>query len=214
MLIDINKKCSICKEFVSLEKDNVVWNKSYMHFDCLAQKEYGKKSNKLSLEQIIENIKIIQKENESHVQQTLLRERFYRWLQQSYSIVVIPKYFFVKIDSVITGEYKGLTIPIPLEDIFDMWKRKKNDLDRIALNNTKKGNNIDSIGRLSYDLAIIINKYDSYLKWKAQNKIIEQNEKEAMEIKNNKIDYSKINKSENNLKINDEINIIDLIDDI
>jgi hypothetical protein len=185
-----------------------------MHFDCLAQKEYGKKSNKLSLEQIIENIKIIQKENESHVQQTLLRERFYRWLQQSYSIVVIPKYFFVKIDSVITGEYKGLTIPIPLEDIFDMWKRKKNDLDRIALNNRKKGNNIDSIGRLSYDLAIIINKYDSYLKWKAQNKIIEQNEKEAMEIKNNKIDYSKINKSENNLKINDEINIIDLIDDI
>jgi hypothetical protein len=214
MLIDINKKCSICKEFVSLNKDNVVWDKTYMHFDCLVEKTFNKKTNKLTLEEIKENVKKIQKDNENHIQTTLLREQFYRWLQQSYGVVSIPTYFFVKIDSVLTGEYKGLTISIPLDDLFDMWKRKKQELDKIALNNKNKGKDMDNVARLQYDLAILVGKYDSYLKWKQNNKLIEQEKKEVDINNKNKIDYSKVNKNENNVIKNDELNIMDFIDDI
>lgn len=214
MLVNITKKCSICKEFIFLEKDDVVYNKSYMHFNCLVQKEFNKKTNKLSLDQIQDNIRKIQKENNFHVQKIILSERFYRWLQQSYGIVSIPTYFFVKINSVLTGEYKNLTIPIPLEDLFDMWKRKKQELDKIAMNNKNKGKSMDSIARLQYDLAILVNKYDSYLKWKQNHKIIEQNEKETIELNKNKIDYFKVNKVENKITNNEELDITSLLDEI
>lgn len=210
MLVDINKKCSICKLFMSLEKDDVVWDKSYMHFNCFVEKLSTKRGNKLSLEQIQNQVRKIQKENESHIKDTILRERFYRWLQNSYNVVVIPTYFFVKIDSVITGEYKGLTIPIPLTDLFDMWQRKKNELDKIAMNNLAKGKGIDSITRLNYDLAILVNKYDSYLNWKNKQKQI------AEEIKieeKPKIDFVKINKSVAEQK-NDSTNINDILDEL
>lgn len=211
MLVDVNKKCSICKEFVSLVKDNVVWDKSYMHFDCLVKKTFKKKFNKLTLEEIQENIKKIQKENENHIQATLLKEQFYRWLQQSYGVVSIPTYFFIKIDSVLTGEYKGLTVGIPLKDLFDMWKRKKQELDKIAMSNQSKGKAMDSVGRLQYDLAILINKYDSYLKWKNKQKILaEEIKKEAEEMK---IDFNKVNKVVTNQQEKTK-DISDILDEV
>ena len=212
MSINIKKKCSICTEYVLLEKDDVIYDKSYMHFNCYVQDKFNKKRNKLSIEQIKENSRIIQKENEHHVQQRILSEKFYIWLQKSYGIVVIPQYFFTKISSVVSGEYKGLSVGIPLENIFDMWQRKKQELDKIALNNIRKGNNIDSVGRLSYDLAVLIGKYDSYLKWKNQQIAMADNV--VKEGKEQKIDFSKINKTIELQKQADLNNISDLLDEV
>jgi hypothetical protein len=212
MLVDISKKCNICKEYVSLEKDDVIWDKAYMHFDCRIEKEYNKKNNKLSLEEIKENIRKIQKDNENHVQARLLSERFYRWIQQSYEIVVIPHNFFTKIGDVTNGKYQGLTIPIPLEDIFDMWQRKKKELDGIYASNIKKGKSMDKGLRLSYDLAVIINKYDSYLKWKNQQKAMAGEIQKELEEKS-KIDFNKVNQTVTKQQT-DTTSIEDILDEV
>jgi hypothetical protein len=213
MLIAIHKKCSICKEFMSLEleKNDIVWNKTYMHFNCYVQKEFNKRGNKLSEEQVKDKIKKIQQENENHVFSALLKDSFYRWIQQSYGIVSIPTYFFQKIDSVITGEYKGLTSGICLEDLFDMWKRKKQELDKIAMNNVSKGNGMDNVMRLGYDLAILVNKYDSYLKWKNKQKLLINQIEE--ENKEQKIDFNKINKTIE-VQQTESTDINDILDEI
>ena len=211
MLIAVHKKCSICHEFMSLEleKDNIVWDKSYMHVDCYVNKLFNKKRNKLTLEQIKDNVLKIQKENESHVLSALLKDSFYRWIQQSYGIVSIPTYFFQKIDSVIKGEYKGLTRGIPLDDLYDMWKRKKQELDKIALSNQSKGKSMDSVARLQYDLAILVGKYDSYLKWKTSQKVLAEEIKK--QIEEPKIDFIKINQaiSKQQEDVTDINNILD-----
>jgi hypothetical protein len=200
--IDITRKCFICKECMSLETniENVVYCKkndkgSYYHFNCLVENKLNKRGNKLSKEEIENKIKQIQneKDNIDHIKNCLLKNRFYKWLQNSYGVVSIPTYFFTKIDNVLIGEYKELSVPIPLEDLFDMWQRKKKELDGIYSSNIKKGNSMDSMARLSYDLAVIINKYDSYLKWKAQQKAMAGEIQK--ELEETKIDFNKVNQT-------------------
>jgi hypothetical protein len=215
----IERPCFICKEYMSLENDNVVCDKKnnqnqYKHFDCFVLKEFNKRGNKLSLEQIKENVLKVQKENEFYIRKMILKDKFWYWIQDVYGIVSIPSYFFVKVDSVVNGGYKGLSINIPMEHLFDMWKRKKQELDKIAMNNVKKGNGINDVGRLDYDLAVLVGKYDSYLKWLEKNKIMEQDEQENKELLKNKIDLSKININNNINNKNNELDIINLIDEI
>ena len=66
--------------------------------------------------------------------------------------------------------------------------------------------------RINYDLSILINKYDSYLKWLEKQKII-ASEKEIEKNENivgKSIGYTTVNKSERN----DSDDISALVDDI
>ena len=117
-------------------------------------------------------------------------------------------------DEIFSGIYKGLSKEIPPEDLLDMWKRKKNELDRINNSNSRKGKNLIGVARINYDLAILLNKYDSYLKWKEDQKLLE-NEKQNIinEANKPKINYDLINKSVEKNK-NTSTNINDLLDEV
>lgn len=224
--INIMKKCDICKKYISLKEnlDQVVYfekNKKksdtkigvFNHFNCLVEKELNKKRNKSPREEIEQKFKKIQnqKENIEHIKNTILKSEFYKWLQNSYRIVVIPIYFFIKIENIIKGEYQGLAFGIPLEDLFDMWKRQRQELDKIAAKNRSKGKNIDATGRLNYDLAILINRYDNYLQWKVSQKVLSEEIKNSVEEnEKTKIDFKEINKTitKQNKKNENDINNI------
>ena len=95
-----------------------------------------------------------------------------------------------------------------------MWKQKKNYLLKQADYNRKKGNEIDSMGQVYYDLAILLSKYDGYLKWKEQQKIarIEQEKQ-----KNDSVDYNaykNVPQSKSKQKENDVIDISSMLDEI
>ena len=50
-------------------------------------------------------------------------------------------------DSVYKGTMKKLNKPVPPEDLLDMWKQKRNYLDKVAEQNRKKGNEILGVNR-------------------------------------------------------------------
>ena len=77
----------------------------------------------------------------------------------------MPKAFFVRLDSVYKGTYRGLAQPIPPEHLLDMWQQKINYLDKVAEQNRKKGKEVDGLSRLNYDLAILVSRYPAYLTW-------------------------------------------------
>jgi hypothetical protein len=52
------------------------------------------------------------------------------------------------------------------------------------------GKSMDNLGEINYDLAILMNKYDSYNKWKVQQQQLE-NEKTKL---NTNINFSLMNK--------------------
>lgn len=213
MWSEIQRKCSKCKQSIELDKDNVIYCKDkYYHFDCFIELQLNKKRNKLSKEEWIIKAKQIQEETKSILKYIVDKEKLFKWIQYKYNIVVLPKYFFIKMNSIFDGTYKGLSKGIPAEDILDMWQRKKKELDKLADNNKRKGKELDKIARVQYDLAIILSKYDSYLEWKEKQKLLELEKTATTEIYN-KIDYSVIHKVvENQNSDNDDLS--DILDEV
>ena len=54
-----------------------------------------------------------------------------------------------------------------------MFVRKQSYLDKINAQNVAKGKDITGVLRVKYDLKVLYNKYDSYLKFLEKQKILE-----------------------------------------
>ena len=137
----------------------------------------------------------------------------YEFIYKEYNLSSLPNYMFVKISQVFTGEYgKNVREPISVFDLYDMWQRKMDYLNRQAEYNKEHGKEMTGTQRVTYDLAILINKYDSYKRWKEkQNAIHEQEKTFAEQIK--KMKAIRQTKSIQTPSEN-EIDISDIIDEI
>ena len=116
-------------------------------------------------------------------------------------------------DSVYKGTMKNLNKPVPPEDLLDMWKQKRNYLEKIAEQNRKKGNEISGVQRVNYDLAILLSKYDSYLKWKDQQKIAAATD-ELKKSNKEKIEYTDVIRPKRVSIADNEIDINAMLDEI
>ena len=151
------------------------------------------------------------KEIEQDKQTESIRLKFTDWLYREYEISFLPKYFFINLDKVYKGTYKNLTKPVPVEDLWDMWKRKMPYLQKVN-KNIRMGKKIDGMARINYDMAIVLSKYDSYLEWKEQQ---QQALLEEARKKEQTVDYDKVyNNAQPVSKKNTQINIDSIIDEI
>lgn len=162
---------------------------------------------KKELDKIERNKEAKLKESERNKHKDDLIEYIYK----EYEISTLPKIFFIKLNQINTGTYKGLNIGIPYEDLLDMLKRKQNYLRKVYMNNISKGKEMTAIQRINYDLAVVVNKYDDYLKWKEKQIIlqseVEKDKKEFSEKKD--VDYSKIASGNSTAEDDDLSSIID-----
>lgn len=140
-----------------------------------------------------------------------IRLQFTDWLYTQYEISFLPKYFFINLDKVYKGTYKNLNKPVPVEDLWDMWQKKMPYLQKVHDKNKRCGKEIEGIARISYDLAIILSRYDSYLKWKEEQKL-SQTQLNQNEIH---IDYDNIKVVKNvSNQDDDKIDIDSILDEI
>ena len=138
--------------------------------------------------------------------------KFTDWLYREYEISFLTKYFFINLDKVYKGTYKNLTKPVPVEDLWDMWKRKMPYLQKVNDKNIRMGKKIDGMARINYDMAIVLSKYDSYLEWKEQQ---QQALLEEARKKEKTVDYDKVyNNAQPVSKKNTQLNIDSIIDEI
>ena len=141
------------------------------------------------------------------------RIQFTDWLYKQYDISFLPKYFFTNLDKVYKGTYKNLNKPVPVEDLWNMWRKKMSFLRKIHEFNTRKGKKIEGAALITYDLAIILSKYDGYLKWKEEQALAKTGESEEQV----NIDYEKMATSKSSKerdKNNDSLDIDSIIDEI
>lgn len=152
------------------------------------------------------------KEIEQDKKTESIRLKFTDWLYREYEISFLPKYFFINLDKVYKGTYKNLTKPVPVEDLWDMWKRKMPYLQKVNDKNVRMGKKIDGMARINYDMAIVLSKYDSYLEWKEQQ---QQALLEEARKKEQIVDYDKVyNNAQPVSKKNTQLNIDSIIDEI
>ena len=104
---------------------------------------------------------------------------------------------------------------IPPEHLLDMWGRKIDLLNTIADRNKTRGIQMSIDKRINYDLSILVNKYDSYLKWLEKQKIVEAENKKTIELRKSAIETSIINTKANEGSLNQKNDdMSDLVDDI
>lgn len=164
-------------------------------------------NNILNSEEFIQ----IKKDSYNHLLHSIEKQCVYDFILEVYDLNIIPTNIWKKISEIYSGTYKGMSICIPPEHLLDMWKRKIDMLNGIADRNRIKGIKMSANQRLNYDLSILVNKYDSYLKWLEKQRIIEA-EKEIEKSEN--IVSKSIGYISNKPEKNDSGDISALVDDI
>ena len=133
------------------------------------------------------------------------------FIYREYNVSFLPKHFFINLDKVYKGTYKNLNRPVPVEDLFDMWQQKMNYLNKVAEQNMQKGKKMEGMGRINYDLAILLSKYDSYCEWKARKAAEKQELKQSMTSQTIKITNQIIPES---AIVNHDSDLSSIIDEI
>ena len=96
-----------------------------------------------------------------------------------------------------------------------MWKQKRNYLDKVAEQNQKKGMEISGVNRVNYDLAILLSRYDAYLKWREQQKIAVAETNESKKRSVERIEYTDVIRPNSNKQINkSDVDITSMLDEI
>lgn len=211
-MIQTTRKCKYCKELIILEEfDFVLEGVSYFHFNCFIDYWVNKKRGKVSVEEAKVYASELKEGCKESVKDIIDRNHLFKWLQKKYDLVVMPTCVFTKFEAIFKGEYKGMSAPLSPEDLLDMWERKWTELNSLYNYNIGKGKEIDNLGRLNYDTAVILSKSTSYFKWK-QNQVITDIKKKEIQLENqNKVDYTKLEiKSDDNGKVN----IFDILEEI
>jgi hypothetical protein len=203
MEIQTIRKCKLCKENIVLETNKFVPDgDKYYHYDCFVTFMESKKRNKLCKEDILKLAKELQEQHLNEIKDIINKNHLFKYLQRRYDLVFMPSFVFIKFNSVFDGAYKNLTEPVNAEDLLDMWIRKENYLDKNYQWKLSKGESMDGLGRMWYDLATILSKVGSYRKWKEENKTIEITKEEFIKENMSKIDFTKISNNNNKNKIN------------
>lgn len=235
--ISLNRICSDCKDEIIIRKDNieevVLYDGAYYHKDCFIhmcnEKLQSKRCKKIKWQSAIDGLDMLIKDakfklnkefdieykkkvaaNRNSTEQKTAKNDIYNFMLEQYSASSIPQYIFIKLNSIYSGTFRGMSTGILPTELLDMWQRKIDYLNRIANRNVTKGKPMDSIQRINYDLSVLINKYDSYKEWKRKQEILEQEHKEqALEKPIVTIGNIQNEKTEKNTD-----DISDLVDDI
>lgn len=222
--IGIKRKCACCREYFYINKNNVkeaiYYGKNTYHSSCfidICQKRSKAASKNISEKwsKVLNNIDAIKNKSADHFNNMILKDDIFNFIRDTYDITVVPTVIWRKLDSIYEGTYKGMSCGIPPEHLLDMWTRKIDMLNSLANKNVTQGKKMSTEQRISYDLSVLINKYDSYLKWLEKQKILEaeKNTNQSTSIVGQIVDYVSLNNQLDDKRI-DNRNISDLVDDI
>lgn len=155
----------------------------------------------------------MQKKTDTTKKERSIKLQFTDWLYREYDVSFLPKQFFINLDKVYKGTYKNLSKPVPLEDLWDMWQKKMPYLLKLHDKNKRSGKDMDGMCRIYYDMSVVLAKYDSYLKWKEEQKLAQVEEKDkakSIDIRLDKI-TNLVSNNDNNSNTLDIDSILDEI---
>lgn len=220
--VGIKRKCGCCGENFYISKDNIddaiYYDKKTYHSSCFISMCHKRSEMKrVDISQkwtwVLNHLDSIKNDSYSHMFYVIEKEDVFNFIKETYDMSVIPTTVWQKLSNIYAGTFKGMSVGIPPSHLLDMWKRKIDMLNSITSKNETKGIHMQPDQRLNYDLSILVNKYDSYLKWLEKQKIIEAEKDidKSQNIVSQSIGYS--NKSKN-VDVDDSDDISDLVDDI
>ena len=147
----------------------------------------------------------------------LLEDKVYRFILDNYNYIgSVPAYVFTKLKSIYKGTYRGLAKPIPPSDLLDMWKRQMKYLKKNRTFLIQKGtmDEDNPTHQVNYDLAVLVGKYDSYLRWKEKQKLNEVDKKNNEKFAKSFVETNNITTQKTVVTATQDDNMDDILSDI
>ena len=217
----MERVCFECKNKFQVDRNNVdqviKYKNAHYHYDCFVSscERKSKKSNASPGWGVaLENLNKIKEQTKISFEREFVKEDIFKFMIEHYDIKVVPPKIFQKLEDIYNGRWKGLACCIPPEDILDMWNRKMDYLIKQRMRNVTLGKEMDAAQQINYDITVLINKYDSYLKWKEQNKIIEQEVNKVHTDILKTVDLDKLSKITQNHKREEDDDIDALLEEL
>ncbi len=213
-------KCAECNGVIEVDRthlDNVIQFKGrYYHSSCfnnMAERKSNSKYGKPEAwKSIVDQVHQLESNTKKVLAHTCAKHEFNMHLLANYNIAVIPSRFWQVLSDLGNGKYKGHACrPINIMDLCDCWKENQAELDKISrYNKMHHKGPVDDNARLSYDLAIVVNRMPQYFANRARRKA--ESDEMANKLKEEKnIDYSKLSTKPQEEKLKD---ISDIVEDI
>lgn len=174
------RKCAKCKGTITIDKANVAdviyYNKLYYHEQCFCdlctQRIEKKKSGWRSWQEALDDIEQLKKETKQKVLQSRVKtDPLNDYLLEHYEVAAVPSNFWTMVADLGNGVYRSKRCkPIDIDTLLEVWKWGQGKLDEINVYNKshKKGPANDN-ARLTYDLAILINKMPRFIEYKKKH---------------------------------------------
>lgn len=172
------RRCQYCDDkgckTIDIINDNFVFTESgsktivkkFYHRDCY-KKYLETRKKSLTEGEINDMMKLVDKGVEEYKYQSKIKNDFEDYIYNLYEVSCMPSYYFQRVSEILSGDYKDMKEPIGYEDLLEMFRRQAKQLNRIAEQKKEHGNGFDNVcSRGCFDLAVIVNKYDSFKKWK------------------------------------------------
>lgn len=216
----IKRKCSHCGEYFYIDRNNIeeaiYYDKKTYHSNCfisLCNRRSNSKRQDVATKwkSILNNLSFIKQESKEYFAIAIAKEMTFVFIRENYGVTIISNSTIQKIANIYNGTFKGMGVGIPPIHLLDMWNKKIDMLNEIYEANKTKGKKMTSEQRINYDLSVLINKYDSYLKWLEKQKILEVEKETTSE---EKLICSNIAPVKNNSDSDCLDDISDLVDDI
>ena len=235
----VKKKCFYCGQDIDItctEDETVYYDKHFYHKHCFkewcnATKRPSKKREMalLNIDNYVnearihiqglldkkkissESIKILYKDAKLYIENWFDASDLCAFIRDEYDIQVVP---WRKISEILNGNDPKLDGAVPAKSLLDMWQRKSEFLrkqnEKLIAKSDKE---LSKENIINYDLAILVNKYDSYLKWLEKQRIVEA-EKDIAKSQNIVSQSIGYNNKSKNVDVNDSDDISNLVDDI
>lgn len=182
----LTRKCPVCGEIIPITINTIgeliSFEKKTYHRDCFANlckknsSPESRKKDKKKWSDALNNVDQIRKKSIADFQPLIIRDSIYRLIIKHYNPTIVPEYIFIKCNEIFNGTYKNMTRRIPPKHLLDMWERKMKELHEMHKRMERDGKSMDVTQEISYDISVLINKYDSYLKWLEKQRILEVEE--------------------------------------
>ena len=207
---------------IQIDKNNldqvIKFENSFYHYDCFVDvcKRKSKKPNaspKWGL--ALENLDDIHECTKKRLETEFIKDEIYQLMLKNYDVTVVPSKIFNKLEDIYHGRWKGVSCCVPPEDILDMWTQKMDYLKKTRMNNIASGKEMDGAQQINYDISVLLNKYNAYLKWKERNKIIERDvNKVHKDIPKAAVDLDRLSKIAQNQNKEEEDDIDLLLEEL
>lgn len=234
----IKKKCFHCKDDIHIHTtadELIYYDKHFYHTDCFKEWCNAVNTKKRKMAMLNYNSYIDEAKNmvadlldKKHISSPNISQyqldaskQIQKWFDGSDLCAFIKETYDVtdpqwtRLSQVIEGTYPNISCPIPADELLDMWKRKLSFLQKQNQNLISKQGSVSPDKLIRYDIAILVKKYDSYKRWKEEQKILAAENKKEIEKKQNIISQQIIvtKAMENNIT-NVSNDFSDLVDDI